>query len=607
MLPTQAPALDAESVAHLRTLLPGLGLFSAEEQEAMVNSLLNLPPDLRNQAIGYLVHDIPRIQVDETTDYSAYADNPRGFGVEVFGENYTDDVIKVMESVRDYPVTIAESANAVGKTHGAARIAIWWYKAHLGVTGDVQVYTAAAPPVDNLSRLLWGEINNLVASHPMVFSQDRVTYLNISGGPSGKPRSFITGVAIPSSGTPAQREAKFSGKHASYLLFILDEADAIPPEVFSGIESCLSGGHGRLLCMYNPRSNEGPVAAMKERGVNVVKLSAFDHPNVRTGRDIIPGAVTRNKTIHRIRKWTVPATEEYEKVQGVGRFSIPEFLVGATGTDEETQEPYPPLDGGDRIIIEPEFSYMVLGEYPGISVGVIYDTWLNKWDAFRKELERTGQSALLRHIEQTNHTTDAALLPGWPPTSGSGNVCPILGEYEPGAGPVYWAVDDGYEGAMDPRTGTYTAESHPRVILMIQEKGDGRIAVFNEHWSIRSPFVKDDYNAVLGMGYPYPELVIFGPGSKAIAGAAMAQGLGKRTVQPEVEESIKVLRRWISADPNGWRRFIVHPRCKHFIKEPPRYRRNPFGVILKMYDHGLDAARYFSWVFRRETDIEEQQ
>ena len=36
--------------------------------------------------------------------------------VEVFGERYTDDVVRVMESVRDNPVTIAKSANATGKS-----------------------------------------------------------------------------------------------------------------------------------------------------------------------------------------------------------------------------------------------------------------------------------------------------------------------------------------------------------------------------------------------------------------------------------------------------------------------------------------------------------
>ena len=75
------------------------------------------------------------------------------------------------------------------------------------------------------------------------------------------------------SGTEAQREAKFSGKHAPYLLFILDEGDAIPDEVYRGIESCMSGGHARLLIMFNPRAEVGEAYRMERDGrANVIKL-----------------------------------------------------------------------------------------------------------------------------------------------------------------------------------------------------------------------------------------------------------------------------------------------------------------------------------------------
>ena len=83
--------------------------------------------------------------------FEAYQGDPVGFCESTFGEIYTDDVKAMMESVRDNPVTVAKSANATGKTHGAARVAAWFIKCF----PDAQVYTAAAPPEDNLRRLLW--------------------------------------------------------------------------------------------------------------------------------------------------------------------------------------------------------------------------------------------------------------------------------------------------------------------------------------------------------------------------------------------------------------------------------------------------------------------
>ncbi len=88
------------------------------------------------------------------TEQDEYQDDPVGFGEKVLGETYTDEVRAMMESVRDNPITVAKSSNATGKTHGAARVAVWWYKTF----PDSQVYTAAAPPESNLKKLLWGEI-----------------------------------------------------------------------------------------------------------------------------------------------------------------------------------------------------------------------------------------------------------------------------------------------------------------------------------------------------------------------------------------------------------------------------------------------------------------
>ena len=78
-------------------------------------------------------------------DFSKYQDDPVAFGEHVLGETYTDEVKEMMESVRDNIVTVAKSANATGKTHGAARVAVWWFKCF----ADSQVYTAAAPPESN--------------------------------------------------------------------------------------------------------------------------------------------------------------------------------------------------------------------------------------------------------------------------------------------------------------------------------------------------------------------------------------------------------------------------------------------------------------------------
>lgn len=299
-----------------------------------------------------------------------------GFGESVLKEIFTDDVKSMMESVRDYPITIAKSANATGKTHAAARVAVWFYKAFQ----DSQVYTAAAPPESNLKKLLWGEIGALTEKFPDLFKTDLLKNLHIERS----SQSFVCGVTIPMSGTEAQRQAKFSGKHAPFLLFILDEGDAIPDEVYIAIESCLSGGHGRLLVMFNPRSEAGEAYRMERDGrANIVRLSAFNHPNVVTGMDRIPGAVSREITVRRINQWCRPLADGEQT--GAECFELPDFLVGEVAV-KQNGVPYPPLKSGPYKVMEPTFSVMVLGEYPAQSTtALISKEWINRararWDA----------------------------------------------------------------------------------------------------------------------------------------------------------------------------------------------------------------------------------
>ena len=291
------------------------------------------------------------VAVASVSDYGQYEADPVGFGEKVLGDTYTEDIKRVMRSVLDNPVTIAKSATDVGKSHGAARVALWFYMTYK----DSKVFLAAAPPIDNLRRVLFGEILAITEKRPELFVGHRIKSMGIYRGAD----SFIQCVAIPQTGAV---EAKFSGKHAPHLLFIVDEGDAVPEEVYRGIEGCMSGGEiARLLVMFNPRTPQGILYDMeKERRANVVEVSALTHPNIVAGRNIIRGAVTRETVVRRINEWTKPLREE-EVVEDA--FEVPEFLVGTVSIGLDGR-PFLPLTAGRRKVEDASFWYMVLGKYP---------------------------------------------------------------------------------------------------------------------------------------------------------------------------------------------------------------------------------------------------
>jgi hypothetical protein len=150
----------------------------------------------------------------------------------------------------------------------------------------------------------------------------------------------------------------------------------------------MSGGHARLLIMYNPRAEAGEVYRMERDGrANVVRLSAFNHPNVVKGENIIPGAVTKETTVRRINEWCRPLVEGEQ--HNTECFELPAYLEGAVAKSLSGQE-YLPLKSGHYRIMDPAFYYMVLGRYPAQgSNQLISREWIARargnWDGYVSE------------------------------------------------------------------------------------------------------------------------------------------------------------------------------------------------------------------------------
>lgn len=338
---------------------------------------------------------------EQESPYARFQDDPVGFSREVLGTDATSGQRAILESVRDHRVTVVQSANGVGKTFIAADCALWFSKAFT----PAHVQLVAAPPLENLEKLLWGEVSVRFRDHAELLPgrrtrEQRVTHLLVQWS----SEHWLRGRAIPQSARPESREARFGGVHGPHQLFIFDEGDAVPPEIYRATDSCMSGQHERLLILFNPRYPAGPVWNMIRNGqANVITLSAFDHPNVVTGQDRIPGAVSRARVVERISKWSRPLVEGED--QDESTFAVPDFLDGCFATRPDGLA-YPPLVGGQaRKITDPQLAYMVLGRFPTAMANALIDkAWLNaaraRW-ILRRELHgdrppegirpRTGQ------------------------------------------------------------------------------------------------------------------------------------------------------------------------------------------------------------------------
>lgn len=187
----------------------------------------------------------------------------------------------------------------------------------------------------------------------------------------------------------------------------------------------------------------------------------------------------------------------------------------------------------------------------------------------------------------------------WSDGPPDGNVTEAA-DYIPDGGPIFWAVDDGYTGERDAKTGHFSADSHPRVFLLIQERADGQLCVFHEDYRIKA--LSDQHIAdIAALPYPAPDYVALDSSAAELRGRLQGAWLYTRGKPARVDESIKATRRMLSADANGKRRILVHPRCTHLRAEMASYRYDPqSGQPIKQFDHGPDALRYFAWTKRLE-------
>ena len=356
----------------------------------------SLTPDPQADFIASTLLDMyGRDEIDkflsDPGDYTKYQNDPVGFIQDEMGITLTDDIREMAESVRDNRITVARSATGTGKSHGAAAISIWFYKCF----PDSRVYTIANPYENQ--KILWGELSNMAETSGLCPS-DKITTMHIERS----SKDFITALTVPTTGTEEVKEGKFSGKHHKHMLFVVDEGDTVPSFAYRGTEGCMSGGHVRMLILFNPRYEAGePYRHEYNKTAKVIHLSAFNHPNVTSGKDIIPGAVNREITVQRINEWCRPLAPGEDRT--VNCFELPGFLEGVTARKKGTNDRYPPLTPGWYYVNEASFFYMVLGQYsPQPAQQLISREWINnarsRWDSYvsaHGEVPPQGTRAIL--------------------------------------------------------------------------------------------------------------------------------------------------------------------------------------------------------------------
>lgn len=185
--------------------------------------------------------------------------------------------LEVLRSVRDHKKTSVRSCNGAGKTFLLPRLGLWFL---LAFENSIVINTAPT----------WRQVENQYWRHfRSAYTRARVSL----GGKLFKTR-FDIDEDWYAMGISVKKTEDFQGWHAQNVMVIIDEASGVSPMIYEAVQGIISGGvNTRLVLIGNPNQNQGDFYdSFTDPTYNQVHISAYDLPNVKEKRQVIPGLST---------------------------------------------------------------------------------------------------------------------------------------------------------------------------------------------------------------------------------------------------------------------------------------------------------------------------
>lgn len=192
------------------------------------------------------------------------------------------------------------TGHGVGKTFSCSLVTCW----AVACLDPPPVVITSAPTFRQVRDQLWSEARAMWNECRWTRSMAEMKTVRVDVG----ERHYAYGFSTDS-------PSRFQGIHAAQLLFVIDEANGFPEEIWQGIDSCMTGRRSTLVCVGNCVIPFGKFyKSFSEPSVLTMRISAREHPNVRSGRELVPGAVTR--------EWVEDFEREYASMPEVVRARI---------------------------------------------------------------------------------------------------------------------------------------------------------------------------------------------------------------------------------------------------------------------------------------------
>jgi len=308
------------------------GLSKVASKDSFQRQLLSIMPYMDVDAIvqimlqsGNIDQVIPREEESETE----YPKTAVEFVTQVLGYQMWDKLEEICNSVESNHNTLVSSGYGVGKSFLSAGLACYW----LSTKKPAAVITLA-PVWNQVQNILWRYIRQVGRR------------ANLPGQILDTPRWEVTpevyGYGISPKKTSDSDMASLQGRHSPNQLVIMDEAAGLDKRVWDTVQGLAVASDNRVLAIGNP-SDMTSVFYEKQLSPNwnTIHVSCFDHPNVETKSEVIPGAVSYEWVQERIKEWTLPAdpySDDAFEYEGYWYKPLPIFTAKVLGRTPQVSD-----------------------------------------------------------------------------------------------------------------------------------------------------------------------------------------------------------------------------------------------------------------------------
>lgn len=236
------------------------------------------------------------------------------------------------------------SATGTGKTFWLARVVYWFLDCF-----DNSLVVTSAPKREQLTLHLWSEISRSFDKFKRIRPYAGLTTLKLrvdtrkdnddSDENSHMAVGFIAGIKANEEST-----TKAQGFHREHMLIITEETPGMPLPTLNAFENTSTGGHNLILAVGNPDSVTDPLnqfIVSYPKRVKMHRISGYDHPNVVTKREVVPGAVTIPSIEARVQKYGKEHFFYKSRVRGIAPrqssdslFKYDDVMSCVIGTEE---------------------------------------------------------------------------------------------------------------------------------------------------------------------------------------------------------------------------------------------------------------------------------